>query len=85
MLTCKEVSELVSQTPERPLSFRERLGIKLHLMMCKLCSRFTRQMKFITKATNTFMYQPEECLDHDHATQLTDEARERIKNKLKEM
>jgi len=82
MLSCKEVSELVSQYPERLLSFREQLGIKMHLMICKLCSRFTRQMKFIARATNTFMDHPEDCLDHSHATQLSDKARERIKKAL---
>ena len=82
MLTCKEVSELVSQIPERPLSLRENLGIKMHLMICKLCSRFTRQMKFIARATNIFMQYPDECLDNSHATRLPDEARERIKKAL---
>jgi len=82
MLTCKEVSELVSQSPDRPLSFRERFGIKMHLMMCNLCTRFTKQMQFITKATNKFMHHAEDRLDHNQTTQLSNEARERIKKAL---
>ncbi|MEA2067920.1 MAG: zf-HC2 domain-containing protein [Verrucomicrobiota bacterium] len=43
MLTCKEVSELVSESLEHQLSLRQRMGVQLHLMMCSLCRTYKRQ------------------------------------------
>lgn len=44
MMTCKEVSTLVSmeQVDEAPLA--RRFGVWLHLMMCRHCRRFRRQL-----------------------------------------
>ena len=44
MMTCKEVSTLVSmeQAHEAPLA--HRMGVALHLMMCQHCRRFRRQL-----------------------------------------
>ena len=44
MMTCKEVSTLVSmeQVDEAPLT--RRMGVSLHLMMCRHCRRFRRQL-----------------------------------------
>jgi hypothetical protein len=44
MMTCKEVSTLVSmeQVDEVPLA--RRMGVWLHLMMCRHCRRFRRQL-----------------------------------------
>jgi hypothetical protein len=44
MMTCKEVSTLVSmqQVDEAPLA--RRMGVWLHLMMCRHCRRFRRQL-----------------------------------------
>ena len=44
MLSCKDVSKLVSESLEHPLPFRKRLGVRMHLMMCSLCRRYQRQM-----------------------------------------
>lgn len=49
MLTCKQVTRIVSQAQERPLSFMERLKLRLHLMMCKGCRNYNKQMSFIRK------------------------------------
>ena len=44
MMTCKEVSTLVSmeQVDEAPLA--RRMGVSLHLMRCQHCRRFRRQL-----------------------------------------
>jgi hypothetical protein len=44
MMTCKEVSTLVSmdQVDEAPLA--RRMGVWLHLMMCRRCRGFRRQL-----------------------------------------
>ena len=44
MLTCKEVSVLLSQGQERRLGMRERFLLKVHLLICHGCTNFSRQL-----------------------------------------
>ena len=50
MLSCKEVSRLLSQGEDRRLTFPERVKLRLHLHVCTACMRFSRQLAFIRKA-----------------------------------
>lgn len=45
MLSCREVTERASRYLDRELSWRERLQMRLHLMMCRYCTRFVDQLK----------------------------------------
>ncbi|WP_455429558.1 anti-sigma factor family protein [Neorhodopirellula lusitana] len=42
MLTCKEITQLVSESLDRPLPLRKRVSVWMHLSMCRLCSAFRR-------------------------------------------
>ena len=44
MLSCKEATRLVSEGLDRELPFWRRLGLRLHVVMCRGCSRYTRQI-----------------------------------------
>ncbi len=77
MMTCKEVSQLASESLDRRLSMFEGLTLRLHLFKCDMCSRYVRQLKFLQRA----------CADADDdkltdAAELADEARERIRIRL---
>lgn len=50
MLNCKQNSELLSQSLDRPVSFREKMAMCMHLMMCRGCRNFEKQLNFIRKA-----------------------------------
>jgi hypothetical protein len=50
MLSCKEVSRLVSQGLDRRLGWSERLRLRLHLVICDGCTNFKKQMDFIRQA-----------------------------------
>lgn len=50
MLSCKDVSKLLSQARERRLGLWERVALELHLMMCKGCTNFRKQLNFISAA-----------------------------------
>jgi len=50
MLTCKEVSRLVSQGLDRRLGWTERLWLRLHLAICEGCTNFKKQMDFVRQA-----------------------------------
>ncbi len=54
MLNCKEVTYLCSEEMERKLTFRERMALKMHLMMCSGCSNFHDQMGFVRKAMHMY-------------------------------
>lgn len=47
MMKCREVSLLLSAAQDRPLSLLESASLRLHLMMCKNCTHFARQLKII--------------------------------------
>ena len=50
MLTCKDASVLLSQAQDRPLGLRLRLFLQLHLLICRGCSNFSRQLALIRAA-----------------------------------
>ena len=54
MLSCKEVSVLLSQSQDRQIGFREQLALKLHLMLCRGCTNFGKQLVFIRTAVRRF-------------------------------
>jgi hypothetical protein len=81
MLTCKEASHLVSQNQDRPLSFNERMGLRIHLWMCVNCRRFERQIGLVRR----LLRQPIRSAGTEAAdTQLSAEARERIRQAIEE-
>lgn len=40
MLSCQEISRLVSESLDRKLPWHRRMEVWLHLKMCRLCSGF---------------------------------------------
>ena len=55
MLSCKEVTHLLSQAQDRELGFGERLSLRLHLAMCRGCSNFKQQMGFLRAACRRYV------------------------------
>lgn len=45
MLTCEQMTELVSDYVDRRLSLWDRLRFQLHLGMCRHCREYVRQMR----------------------------------------
>ncbi len=50
MLNCKQNTELLSQSLDRPITFREKVAMRMHLIMCRGCRNFEKQLGFIHKA-----------------------------------
>jgi len=44
MLSCKELVARSSDFLDGQLSFREKLAVRRHLLLCKNCRRFIKQM-----------------------------------------
>ncbi len=54
LFKCKDITELISKSMDEKMSLRIRLGIKFHLMMCHLCTRYKKQLELIQKAMEKF-------------------------------
>lgn len=54
MMNCKEATALLSQQMDRPLTRKERLLLKFHLMMCSGCSNFDNQMHDLRQITRVY-------------------------------
>ena len=78
--TCKEMSQLSSQSLEQPLNRRTRAKMLLHFKVCVWCERYFKHLRFIHKATPCY----EEKIDQVSNRKLSDEAKQRMKAQLKE-
>jgi hypothetical protein len=78
MPNCRQVTRLQSDALDEPLSLPKRIGLRFHLLLCKWCRRYGKQIRFLRDAA------------HEHADELTEaasrrlspEARERLKRSL---
>ena len=76
--SCKEATRLQSAALDRPLKPLEAFGLRIHLVLCKWCRRYGRQINSICSVA------------HEHAQEdppiptqkLSFEARERMKQML---
>ena len=50
LLSCKEVTRIVSQGLDRRLGFGERVRLRVHLAICDGCTNFRKQVSFLRKA-----------------------------------
>ncbi len=82
MLSCKETSELLSRAQDERLTFTERMGMRIHLLMCRLCRGYEKQLLFIRKATESLAQ--DSAHDDEAATSLSPEARERVLDALRQ-
>src|SRR5437899_12395635 len=76
---CRKMVPLMSESLERRLSIRERLGLRLHLLVCTWCARYLEQIKFLRRILRGQSSQASTEL----APSLAYEARERIAKALK--
>lgn len=85
MLNCKNATKLLSESLERTLPLSRRMGLKMHLLMCRFCARFEKQIKFMSNITRRHEKQ---CQEEDTPSpdflSLSPEARERMKKALRE-
>ena len=79
IFSCRDVTQKVSESMDRDMAFHQRLAIRAHLLVCKFCSRYRKQLLFIRAA---LQLQEEREGSHDPTIRLTPEARRRIKDGL---
>ncbi len=80
MFCCKDVSQKFSESMDQKLPFHHRLFIRIHMLMCKYCARFRRQLLLLRELSKSDKIIG---LSEDFLAGLSPEARERIKAALK--
>ncbi len=54
MKTCAEISQLLSEAQDRHLSFGENLAARTHLIMCRGCRNYKKQLNFLRDALRSY-------------------------------
>ena len=70
--SCKAAARLQSEALDHKLTFRQQLGLRIHLVLCKWCSRYGKQIAFVHKAI------------HSHPDQVTMVVSEKLSNEAKQ-
>ncbi len=74
MLTCKDVAKAIGQDEWLTASWRRRLALRVHLLMCRHCRRYAAQIRAIgTAAGSLFRERAEDrkVLERLHETILS--------------
>jgi hypothetical protein len=74
MLSCKQASQLISLSLDRPLMLRERFALKLHLLICKFCKRFSQQVQTLRVAIKTMV----STIENNNAIEMPSAAKKSI-------
>jgi hypothetical protein len=80
MFNCKEVSEKLSISMDESLPVHHRIMLNVHLLMCKYCNRFRKQLLVMRNALRF------EKITEDEPGQpgsLSEATRERLKKAVK--
>ena len=79
LFNCKEISRLVSESMDRTLPIFQRIGIRIHLLMCRYCARYEKQLRFLRRAIRVYS----SAVDNEHhPSTLSEESCNRMKCKL---
>jgi len=81
MLTCKDASQLMSQSFDRNLGLMERAGLRFHLLICKSCQVAYRQLDFLHQLCKRIAAEPVDVASMQPG--LSAEAQERILKELR--
>jgi hypothetical protein len=82
MLSCKDTTRLISLSMDTSLPIVQRIGLRLHVLVCKGCALYEGQLHLVRE----ILRRPDAAWDRsgDRTDEiLSDEARERIKEALR--
>lgn len=74
MLTCKQASQLISQSLDHPLSWSQKVKLRLHLLVCIPCNQFKQQLKLLRVALQRI----KNATENDQNIQLPLDVKDRI-------
>ena len=77
--SCREATRLQSEAMDRPLQLRQRIGLRIHLFLCRWCRRYGRQIGFLRSMAHEYEKHNQTLPPQT----LRPEAKERMKDRLK--
>lgn len=75
--SCRRATELISKAQDVPLDSKERFALRLHLLLCRWCRRYEKQIHVLRSLMSR-----RRAGDGITAVELPAEARERIRRAL---
>lgn len=78
---CCQIAHQISDSRQKPPSLRERIVIRLHLMVCDWCTSYSKQIALMSDAARREIETVETSSSSEF--RLSDSARERLRNSLK--
>lgn len=87
--SCADITRLLSQGMDRPLPWHVRCKIRVHFLICDLCQRYGRQIRFLREAMRKYPEHLEKSSNANHPADapqhsLPPDAKERLKQRLRE-
>ena len=73
-MDCKHATHLISQAQDVSLTWRQRIGLQFHLMLCDACTQFSRQLESLREAVR----QVRRRIENDERLTLSQDAHQRI-------
>jgi len=69
-LNCKDAARLLSEKRDRRLSWRTRISLRFHMLMCKMCQSYGTQLSTVSRVCQEVGVRAEdncpECLSDEH-------------------
>lgn len=81
MLNCRDTSRIISESFDRKLPVWTRVGLRLHLWMCKLCRSYKETMTLVEAEVKRQAQEGGE--ESPTSAKLTDAAKERLEASLR--
>ena len=53
-MRCIQATRIISDSHERPLGLQEKMGLKMHVLICHRCRRFQRNCKTLSMMMKKF-------------------------------
>ena len=78
--SCKAATRLQSEALDHPLTPVQRFGLRMHLILCKWCRRYGKQIRFLRRAAHEH---PERVAEASPSS-LSPEAHQRLKRALRD-
>jgi len=54
LVSCQDVSRLLSQAQDAPITPFQRVKVGWHLAVCRMCRTFEKQMRFVQEAMRRY-------------------------------
>lgn len=77
--SCTETARLLSESRDRRLSLTERVHLRFHVTMCRMCNVYARQIAVISSICKTASERAPDCCPG----QLPEDRKARIRDALK--